>query len=228
MNFSKAYPVRADGKYPAGRQAPYTEAVHAGQVLAECALDERSIRAVVEKYDVVTVLPEHMDTTVYGQFCQFHDRAELERMLAIVKKRRPDYAWACDAYMKAKYHYFCNMYIMKQEYFMAYMEWLFPLLEEYEAGKDVSKCSAKQKRMTGYLAERLFGIYYTWLKQGQARCCELPYMILHENTRHLRLWKDGPQITIDMKKINRLLPAGSLLRRAVRTLFGRMLWEKQE
>lgn len=229
MNFTKAYPVRLDGKYPAGRQTPYTEAGSAEQILAECALNERSIRAVVEKYDVITVLAEHMDVTVYKQFCQFHDKADLERMIAIVKKRRPQYAWACDAYMNAKYIYFCNMYIMKREYFFAYMQWLFPLLEEFEAEKDFSMCSGKQMRIIGYLAERLFGVYYTWLKeQKEADCCELQYMILHENKRYLRLWKQGPRIMIDMKKINRLMPAGSLPRRAVRTLMGRLLWENKK
>lgn len=229
MNFAKVYPVRLDGKYPAGRQAPYTEAGHMEQILEECALDEDSIRAVVEKYDVVTVLSEHMDVTVYKQFCQFHNRVDLDQMLAIVKKRRPEFASFCDTYMNGKYIYFCNMYIMKREYFMSYMEWLFPLLEEFEANKDFSRYSGKQMRITGYLAERLFGIYYTWLKQqGQANCCELQYMILHENTRSLRLWKQGPQVTINMKKLNRMLPAGSLQRRVVRKLLGRFLWGNQD
>lgn len=203
---------------------PYVEADSLRGDLSGYALEEAQIRAVVEKYDVLTVLPERMDVTVRQQFCQFHNRADLERMVRILKKRRPEYAAACDRYMDSKYIYFCNMYIMRREYFQAYMEWLFPLLEEFEAGKGFHGCGAGQARITGYLAERLFGVYYTWLReQGEARCCELQYVIFHSNVRRFRLWENGPQIAVDMKKINRLIPPGSLRRRVVRTAARRRL-----
>ena len=183
---------------------PYVEADSLRGDLSGYALEEAQIRAVVEKYDVLTVLPE--------------------RMVRILKKRRPEYAAACDRYMDSKYIYFCNMYIMRREYFQAYMEWLFPLLEEFEAGKGFHGCGAGQARITGYLAERLFGVYYTWLReQGEARCCELQYVIFHSNVRRFRLWENGPQIAVDMKKINRLIPPGSLRRRVVRTVARRRL-----
>lgn len=203
---------------------PYVEADSLRGDLSGYALEEAQIRAVVEKYDVLTVLPERMDVTVRQQFCQFHNRADLERMVRILKKRRPEYAAACDRYMDSKYIYFCNMYIMRREYFQAYMEWLFPLLEEFEAGKGFHGCGAGQARITGYLAERLFGVYYTWLReQGEARCCELQYVIFHSNVRRFRLWENGPQIAVDMKKINRLIPPGSLRRRVIRTAARRRL-----
>lgn len=201
---------------------PYLEADSLRGDLSDYALEETHIRAVVEKYDVLTVLPERMNVTVYQHFCQFHDRADLDRMIRILKTRRPEYAAACDRYMGSRSIYFCNMYIMRREYFRAYMEWLFPLLEEFEAGKDFGGCKAKQMRVTGYLAERLFGVYYTRLReQGNVRCCELQYVIFHRNIRRFRLWRHGPQIAVDMKKVNGLFPPGSLQRRILRTLAGR-------
>lgn len=218
MNFAKEYPPGAAGMRRYRQQAPYTEADSLRTDLTKYALDEQHMQAVVEKYDVITVLAEHMNVSVYEQFCQFHDRAALDRMIAILKKQRPEYAAACDAYMHSRYIYFCNMYIMKREYFRAYMEWLFPLLEEFEAGKDGGRCGQSKMRMAGYLAERLFGVYYTRLIwQRKARCCELQYVIFHRKIRRFRLWKNGPELAVDMRKINRLLPAGSLRRRAVRT-----------
>jgi len=219
MNFAKEYPPGAAGTRRYSRQAPYTEADSLRTGLTDYALDEEHMRAVVEKYDVITVLAEHMNVTVYEQFCQFHDKAALDRMIAILKKRRPEYAAACDAYMHSRYLYFCNMYIMKREYFREYMDWLFPLLEEFEAGKDADGRAGEEVRMAGYLAERLFGVYYTRLmRRKEARCCELQYVIFHKNIRWFRLWKNGPELAVDMRKINRLFPAGSLRRRAMRTL----------
>lgn len=227
MNFSKEYPQGKKLRNPVKRHpVPYVQINELDGNLPGYALDEGHIRAVVRKYDVITVLSERMHVTVYEQFCQFHDRADLERMIRILKKRRPECAEACDSYMHSRSIYFCNMYIMKRNYFMEYMEWLFPLLEEFEAGKDLSECDGNQVRIIGYLAERLFGVYYTWLgQQGKARRCELQYIIFGKKSciRRFYLWKDGPAFELDMKKVNQLLPAGTLRRRMMRRLAGRML-----
>lgn len=227
MDFSREYPPGGTRDWKSRkRPVPYVWTGGRQGNLSGAVLDEAQIRAVAEKYDVITVLGEYMDVTVYEQFCQFHDRKDLDRMIRILKERRPGYAAACDAYMGSKYIYFCNMYIMKREYFTGYMEWLFPLLEEFEEGKDFSGCTGKQLRITGYLAERLFGVYYTWLiQQGKAKCCELQYRIFGKGPagRRFRLWKGGPEFVLDMVKVNRMLPAGSLRRRLVRTLAGRLI-----
>ena len=94
---------------------------------------------------------------------------------------------------------------MRKEYFEPYMQWLFPLLEEFEQVKASSSYGKDQARMAGYLAERLFGVYYTWLKQkGGVRCCELPYVIFGKGPqiRQFYLWDQGPRLVIDMRKIN--------------------------
>lgn len=224
MSFAKVYPVGENGRPGIRRWVPYIEADSLKGDLSVYALNEQHIRSVVEKYDVITGLGEHMDVTAYEQFCQFHPREDLDRAIAILKSRCPMQAEACDIYMNSKYVHFCNMYIMKQNYFYEYMAWLFPILEEFEADKDFSACNEKEMRITGYIAERLFGVYYTWLKQqGQARCAEVQYIIFRRNIRQFRFGKRGFTIKVDMRKLNRLLPAGSARRRCVRRLFRKEL-----
>ncbi len=220
MSFAKSYPVDQSRRCKLRRQTPYIEADSLKDDLSAYALNERQIRSVIEKYDIVTGLSEHMDVTAYEQFCQFHPKEDLDRAIVILKRRCPMQAKACDDYMNSRHIYFCNMYIMKREYFYEYMSWLFPILKEFEAGKDFSLCSAKEMRITGYIAERLFGVYYTWLKQqGQAKCAEVQCVIFHQNIRQFHIGKRGFKIEVDMKKLNRLLPAGTARRRCVRRLF---------
>ena len=107
MSFAKEDPHSLK-KYP----KPYTRIDSLHGRLSDYGLYEEKIRAVVEKYDVITVPGEYMDVTVYQQFGQFHDRRDLEQMIRILKKRQPAFAAACDYYMNSRNIYFCNMYLM--------------------------------------------------------------------------------------------------------------------
>lgn len=188
LDFSKEYPCRPQKIYKTARRGhltgqamPYKEADSIRKDLSAYRLDEKHMRRIIEKYDVVTVLGEWMNVTVYQQYGQFHAQKDLDRAIRILKEKYPRYAASCDFYMNSKYIYFCNMYIMKRDYFYSYMEWLFPILEEFEKEKDFAECSERELRAPGFLAERLFGVYYTQLKRKQkARCCELGYVIFHD------------------------------------------------
>ena len=223
MSFKQNFPV-INGKIQLKRWTPYLEADSLEGDLSPYDLDEMHMRHVIEQYDVITVLSERMDVTAYEQFGQFHRIGDLDRAIAILKEMYPEQAAACDAYMQSKYIYICNMYIMKREYFHAYMNWLFPVLEKFESQTDFSGYSDKEMRVTGYIAERLFGVYYTWLKQqGSAKCAEVPYVIFHQNVREFQLGKKGPRIKVDMRKVNQLIPAGTMRRRMVRRLLRKEL-----
>ncbi len=245
MSFASVYPAGRKGNPGAGCRKPYQEEDSLDSLrgsLSRYALEECRMRAVIERYDVITVLGERMDVTVYEQFCQFHEKEDLDRAVAVLKRLHPRQRKACDDYMNSKYIYFCNMYIMKREYFEGYMQWLFPILEEFEEGRDFTGCKGSEARTdsclcgdfirrgsagrgrsdmrtVGYLAERLFGVYYTWLKhEGRAECAEVQYVIFRRNIRWFCVGKRGLKIRIDMKKVNRILPAGSCRRRLVRRL----------
>lgn len=69
----------------------------------------------------------------------------------------------------------CNMFIMKKEIYYQYCAWLFDILFEAEKQIDTTWYSEEEYRIMGYLAERLCGIYYEYLKkQPGIRACELP------------------------------------------------------
>ncbi len=163
LDFSGKY--EPDRRHLTGpRMSPYKEEGSIRTDLSKFGLHEKQMRKIIEAYDVITVLGEWMNVTVYEQYCQFHQQEDLDCAIRILKETYPQFAKACDWYMNSKYIYFCNMYIMKREYFFAYMEWLFPILEQFEQEKDFSECSEREMRATGFFAERLFGVYYTQLK----------------------------------------------------------------
>lgn len=108
------------------------------------------------------------------------------------------------------------------------MEWLFTLLDTFEQErKEINK--PQEPRLYGYLAERLFGIFYFYQRKKGIQCAELPYLKFYHtepgkeeevsNIREFRLKPTNLKIKIDMRKLNRLFPAGSFRRVLLRGFF---------
>lgn len=181
FDFSREFPLRPDGS-PAGKTAPpYRVCESIRENMPEFGLTDARMEEVIKKYDIIATLREKSNSTVYEQYCQFHRKQDLDRMLTILKRMYPDYREAAEVYIKSKQHYFMNMYIMRKPYFCKYMEWLFPLLDEFEKETDFSEYSEQEYRACAYLSERMFGIWFTRAKkEAGLKCCELPYVIFED------------------------------------------------
>jgi hypothetical protein len=84
----------------------------------------------------------------------------------IIKKLYPQYYFAFEEIMKGTKLHLYNMFVMKRRLFEKYCEWLFDILFEVEKEIDVSKYDNYQKRVFGFLAERLFNV---WLRYESQR-----------------------------------------------------------
>lgn len=148
------------------------------------------IQDMVSQYDLVTMIPVDLDKverkSVYDQYktdgCKLHIK-DLDVMLEIIQEKYPEYYDAAKQYLfHSRRMYMCNIFIMKKELFQPYCQWLFDILAEFEKRVDMSHYSTEAFRTPGHLGERLFGIYYTWLKQqGHLNALELP-LICFKNT----------------------------------------------
>ena len=147
--------------------------------LDDSSLDELNLKPevmekLIEQYDVIGTTPVnlkrlHRDLdSNYTQYAitPYQYAEDLDVMLDIIKEKYPEYYDVAEYYLKKSHiGYFCNMFIMKKELFNKYCEWLFTILEEHERRRDYTNYDVAGYRVSGYLAERLFGIYYTYLKQ---------------------------------------------------------------
>ena len=97
---------------------------------------------------------------------------------------------------------------MRKQVFHDYCGWLFPILEEFDHQADTSGYSAQERRVDGYLAERLLGIYA--YAHQTLRMLELPKVHFVENTKE----------RIEKRIINLFLPPGSVRRSQVKAIKG--------
>lgn len=128
------------------------------------------IKAMVTHNDII--LPQIESVTPYENVFEHYNayveqhKEDYELMLTVIQDIYPEYYRSAIEYSNCKYGYFCNMFIMKKEYFEKYSTWLFGILFEMQERKDYSDYSIKEYRVLAYLAERLLGIYVTYIKKN--------------------------------------------------------------
>lgn len=142
------------------------------KVLEESYLDTKeNIYAMIRNYDILVPIGrafnrEESSNTVYEQFIKEHPtlKGDMDNAIGILSRKYPDFIEACSMYMNSKLAYECNMFIMKKELFMQYSQWLFSICKELDQQLDLTEYSMDENRVVGYIAERLFGIYFTKIK----------------------------------------------------------------
>jgi len=184
------------------------------ETLHTLGFDADQLERIIDQYDIIAPLPEEMYVSVYNHYkhSDFHDITDLELVLNIIEERYPAFAATAREYMKTTNQYFCNIFIMKRQLFHNYCAWLFDILEEYDRRADEVLQKGEACRVNGYLGERLFGIYYTWLKQQtNIRWAEAQRV-------HFEAFPGETDNFTKMRKINTLLKPGTRRRAWIKKL----------
>ena len=115
----------------------------------------------VQKGFVVTAKPYPHWRFLVDEYCFNHVSDDLRVLESILKTSQPQEIK--DAYFKIMYqshslrHY--NMFLMNWKEFNDYSTWLFDILQKVEAQTDIEHYNPVQKRIYGYLAERLLNVW---------------------------------------------------------------------
>lgn len=164
------------------------------------------VRDTVIPYDVIAPIWEYTGIPVWERYGSSagHRREDLELVYQIIQEKYPKFSGAADTYLNGQGEYYGNIYIMRRRVFDEYCQWLFSILEEFERRSQ----SEALPRTPGYLAERLFGIWFTEFKAGEGRSwTECPRV-------HFWKYDDERHHFFRRRALNALLPPGTK-RRAV-------------
>lgn len=143
------------------------------RMIKKYGLDEKSILEAIDGYDIITTkmqdlrkMPVKYNSVYnhYGRAPHLHIK-DLETMLEIIDEKFPEYSQSAHDFVKGHKACFCNMYIMKQEYFKRYAEWMFAVLKEFCERTDMSLYDTEGLRTPGHLSERLFNIFLIQIKK---------------------------------------------------------------
>ena len=169
----------------------------------------------LKDYDAVVPLPEEMYIPGKEQYvtAPHHYERDLRLTMEILQKSSPQDFRAAEQYLNNTRIYIGNLFLLRRKLFTRYSEWLFDLLAQYDAQKNISGYSQQALRVDGYLAERLLGVFLTRLQNEGVSIAYVPRI-------HFA-GLDGPKSYWKKKTELFLLPSGSIRRGTVRRLFRR-------
>lgn len=161
----------------------------------------------IQDFDVIAPFWEYTGISVWQRYSQSERQhnGDLQLIYRILQEKYPQFIPAADTYRSGKGEYYGNMFLMRWPLFRDYCNWLFEILEEFDR-----RAIFPLPRTNGFLGERLFGVYFTWLQeQPGVRAGELPRL-------HFSAYDDSEHTFMKDRVINFLLPPGSWWRNIVR------------
>lgn len=128
-------------------------------------------RYIKKGYSIVSkrrILPY----SLFAEYSCCHFSDDMRLLENIISDKDPDYK---KSFIQILYNnnkiFSYNMFIMKYSDFKNYCTWLFSVLSEAEKKIDISSYNDVQKRIFGYMAERLFNV---WLYKNNIKTIQLP------------------------------------------------------
>lgn len=134
-------------------------------------LKSSEISELFANYDAILPQARKLKYTVETHYHRYHDRNDLVLLKSIIAEKHSGYLQAFEAVMADKKLYANNMFVMKNHHFQEFMAWWFDVLFEFERRIDLKNYTNYQKRILGFVAERLLTV---WFKHKALKCVELP------------------------------------------------------
>ena len=140
-------------------------------IISEIAgIEETQILDLLMKYDYIlpfrTSLDKNNISSVYEDYIKLIPGvhiSDLHILEDVFKKCFPEQAEKLKEYLESPNKLMYQIFITKPSFFTAYCEWLFNLLFQIDPLIDTTMYTTNGKRTMGYLAEILYGFYFTML-----------------------------------------------------------------
>ena len=143
----------------------------------ELILNRKEIEVLLNQYDIIVSQYINLYTkNIESKYKQQHYISDLKVTESVIEKLYPEYLECYKQTMKKHKMFSCNMFIMPKKLFNEYCEWLFNILFEVEKQTNIKNYSVLQKRIYGFLSERLMNVwvnYHNNLKVGNVQILSL-------------------------------------------------------
>lgn len=120
---------------------------------------DTEIRRILKHNDIILAQPEQFSMSIAEQYISCHSSADLEVARKVISELFPEYLRSFDHIMNNTCRLSeCNMFITRWNIFDNYCNWLFNIMSHAEQNMVISD-DPYQRRVFGFLAERLLNVY---------------------------------------------------------------------
>lgn len=130
-------------------------------VLTKSPIDIQNVEKILAAKDLIVPEKTYLPPDAYRNYAAEHDESDLNLVLSIAEVKDGAAKGAYLQFFKGlKTAHICNMLICKKRIFDDYCSWLFPILFESLEKINPEGRDAYQKRVFGFLSERLFNVWF--------------------------------------------------------------------
>ena len=143
---------------------------------ADRILSAAQAQALLKKAPILLPRKRHYwIETNYSQYAHAHHAADLDTARDVLARQSPEYLPAFDRSMKRTCGHRFNLFLMRKDLLDRYCTWLFGVLFQLERCLDISQYSANDRRVFGFVSERLLDV---WLETNGVPYVECPVVNL--------------------------------------------------
>lgn len=137
----------------------------------EDVITKKTIEDILDTYDIILPKKEYFKLSICKQYKNIHKTSDLDKCGEIIKNIYKDYYDSFQKVINSKCMYCYNMFIMSKDKFDEYMKWLFDIFAQLEKQIDLSNYDNYNRRIYGFLSERLFNV---WIDKQKFKIKEIP------------------------------------------------------
>lgn len=145
---------------------------------SEFFLDKTNILTSLKNNNIILPIPVCCDYKKVKESYLSGDcgkTSDLDVLSKVIKEQYPDYFPAYERIMDSYKISYCNMLIAPRKIFDEYSKWLFDVLKKVEPYIDMNERQGNEKRIYGYLSERLLNV---WVLKNKLRVKYYPVVML--------------------------------------------------
>ncbi len=138
-------------------------------------INREEIIHILENYDAILPQPRKLKYSIRKHYDRYHNLSgnDLKIIESILQTSYPEYIDSFRKVLDSKRLYANNMFILRKEQFNEFMNWWFSVLFEFEKQIDLASYQGYQKRVIGFMAERLLSV---WFHYKKLKIKELPVL----------------------------------------------------
>ena len=142
-------------------------------------LKKNDIEDILKEYDIIVPNKTYLFKykNIKDAYVNIHKESDFNLCREIIEEKYPEYIDAFDKVSNSRSFYACNMFISNKKIFDEYYNWLFDILFDLEKKVDISNYDNYNKRIFGFLSERLFNV---WLEYKGLKIKEMPVYNVHK------------------------------------------------